>query len=421
MSTKETHIDPDRYKEATAHYLAGLAEDSPLSFDVIDSDGNIVFKTGQRIRPDVIEGLSKRGKRFYVPRMGRDGDFSRQIFSQEMMHNLIEDTSALFSDIRRLGTMTHEQYINACNQYGFLLQRLLPQDKTGGVLTLLHRARSGSHSAMHSVNVGLLAMIYSYKNGDPQEKIMNMAISGFLHDVGKQKVDENIILKPGALTREEFSAMMDHTKEGYRILDAVKNDKGDKVIPNVVKIVSLFHHRRLKSQGYPFKEGATRDDSERSYLELPAEARIIGIMDLYDAVTTNTPYRKSTGIESALRYILNLSGYLYTVEDVHSFLRVMGLTLNHGKSFLNPGDFVVLESVKVHPETRKKSRTYEFAKVEELYRSGLLTPKVTIFFNASKNTRINPISIDLHYDTSRKVVRVIHSPRLMGMMQRYMK
>lgn len=421
MATKETHIDPERYKEATSHYLLSLAEDRPLSSDVMDGDGNIVFKTGQRIRPDVIEKLSKQGKRFYVPRMGRDGDFSRQIFSQDVMHNLIEDTDALFSEIRRLGSMTHEQYINACNQYGFLLQRLLPQDRTGGVLTLPHKTRAGSHAAMHSVNAGLLGMIYAYKNGDSQERILNMAISGFLHDVGKQKVSETIIHKPDVLTREEFGAMMEHAREGYRILDAVTNDKGEKVVPGLVKIVSLFHHRKFKSQGYPFKEGTSRADGERTYLELPPEARIIGIIDLYDAVTTNTPYRKSMGIEAALRYLLNLSGYLYATEDIHSFLRVMGLTLNHGKSFLNPGDFVVLESVKVTPDTRKKLRTFEFAKIEELYRTGILTPKVSIFFNVSRNNKMNPISIDLHYDTSRKIVRVINSRRLVNMMERYME
>jgi HD-GYP domain-containing protein (c-di-GMP phosphodiesterase class II) len=420
MAMKDNQIDPERYREATSHYLLTLTEEKPLSFDIIDSDGNIVFKTGQRVVPDVIERLQRRGKRFYVPRMGRDGDFSRQIFSQEMMHHLIEDTVALFAGIRRNGIMTHEQYINASNQYLFLLQRLLPQDRTGGVLTLLHKARPGSHAAMHSVNVGLLAMVFAYKNGDPQDKIGDMAIAGFLHDVGKLMVSESIIHKPDALTRDEFAAIMEHTRNGYRILDAVTDGAGTKIVPGLIKIVSLFHHRKYKNPGYPFKEGATQVDGERTYLELPPEARIIGIIDLYDAVTTNTPYRKSMGIEQALRYILNLSGYLYAAEDTHAFLRIMSLSLNHGKSFLNPGDFVVLESVKSTPDTRKKTRTFEFAKIDEIFRSGILTPKVSIFFNVSKNKKMNPISIDLHYDTSRKIVRVINSRRLVDMLTRYM-
>jgi HD-GYP domain-containing protein (c-di-GMP phosphodiesterase class II) len=420
MAIKENQIDPERYREASSHYLLTLTEDNPLSFDIIDSDANIVFKTGQRVLPDVIEKLQRQGKRFYVPRMGRDGDFSRQIFSQEMMHHLIEDTATLFSEIRRSGQMTHEQFINASNQYLFLLQRLLPQDRTGGVLTLLHKAKAGTHDAMHSVNVGLLAMVYAYKNGDPQERIRHMAIAGFLHDVGKLMVPEAIIHKPQALSRDEFAAIMEHTRNGYRILDAVIDDAGTKIVPGLVKIVSLFHHRKYKNPGYPFKKGATQVDGERTYLELPHEARIIGIIDLYDAVTTNTPYRKSMGIEQALRYILNLSGYLYAVEDIHSFLRIMGLTLNHGKSFLNPGDFVVLESVKLAADTRKKTRTFEFAKIDEIYRSGILTPKVSIFFNVSRNKKMNPISIDLHYDTSRKIVRVINSRRLVNMLVQYM-
>jgi hypothetical protein len=98
----------------------------------------------------------------------------------------------------------------------------------------------------------------------------------------------------------------------------------------------------------------------------------------------------------------------------------MGLTLNHGKSFLNPGDFVVLESVKLAADTRKKTRTFEFAKIDEIYRSGILTPKVSIFFNVSRNKKMNPISIDLHYDTSRKIVRVINSRRLVNMLVQYM-
>jgi len=259
-------------------------------------------------------------------------------------------------------------------------------------------------------------MIYAFKNGDSPDRVENMAIAGFLHDVGKMKVPETIIQKPDVLSMEEFTAMTEHVRQGYRILDAVTGDGGEKIVPNLVKLVSLFHHRKFKSTGYPFKEGSGGADSERTYFELPVEARIIGIIDLYDALTTNTPYRRSMGIEGALRYILNLSGYLYASEDVHSFLRVMGLSLNRGKNFLNTGDFVVLESSKPGPDARKKIRTFEFARIEEIYKAGLLSPKVRIFYSITRNKKMNPIAIDLHYDSSRKIVRVINSGRLISML-----
>lgn len=113
-----------------------------------------------------------------------------------------------------------------------------------------------------------------------------------LHDIGKIGINEDILLKPGKLTNEEFIIMKTHSEKGYRILQAMGE------LENVAKCV-LCHHEKWDGTGYPL--GLKED-------EIPLISRIISIVDAYDVMTTKRPYKKPMSKEIAIAELIRCSG-----------------------------------------------------------------------------------------------------------------
>ncbi|MGB4270283.1 MAG: HD domain-containing phosphohydrolase [Spirochaetota bacterium] len=423
MDKDTVTIDTSRFQEISISYLKKLSGDKLLTFDVLDQNGNTVFSAGQALNDELLKKKSEEGVKFFIPRVTETiGVYDREIIDMKKLKAIADDTATMYLDIRKTGRMSYDQFLQSHNQLAAIVDSLRAEDKTGGVLSLLKEIKEFDYiTYTHSVNVGVLAMILVYKELSTGDKVKLAALAGYLHDIGKLRVDQSIIQKPGLLSYEEYKKVIEHTREGYRILDSVVDSTGKKVVPNIIKYVALFHHRKLQSPGYPFRDDDKDKSRETQYNELPDLARIMGICDMYDALTSATPFRMAMSVEKALRYILNLSNYLYSTDDVHRFIKVLGLSLNKGNPFLRVGDFIMLESEKVSLDTRKKIRVYEIARIEDISRINFMNPKVMIFYDVVRNKKLNNITVDLRYDTSRRIVRVFESTRIKEMLLRQLK
>ncbi len=413
-------IDLSKYKELPESYLKSLSGDKVLTFDILDQDGSVVFQASHSISSEDVKERIQEGTRFFIPRESEQkGALDHEIIPNDKMINLAEETSDIYANIRKKGSMTYEEYISAFDQLEEMVQGLGNEDKRGGCLSLLREMEDFEYyTYAHSVNVGMLAMILFHKLGCSKEKVEDLSIAGYLHDIGKLRVPSEIINKAGRLTSDEFSTIMEHTRNGYRILDGILDKDGNKVVPNVTKLTALFHHRKYKNRGYPFRE--IRDKkSEFFYLDLPEEVRLIAICDMYDAITTSTPYRKGVTPGEGLEYILNISNYHYTIDDVYRFLKPMILTLNKGQGILSEGDYLVLEATDGKRGGEKG--IYEFAKLIGATKGFPLEPSVRIFYDASRNKEIRPIEVDLKGDYYRKIARVLKSDRLTDMLNKLYK
>lgn len=131
-----------------------------------------------------------------------------------------------------------------------------------------------------------------------------LAIVAELHDIGKIGIGEEILLKPSALTKEEFEIMKTHTEKGYRIINASSE------LDNVAKCV-LTHHERWDGKGYPL--GLKGE-------EIPLISRIINIVDSYDVMTNERVYKKAMSKESALNELLRCSGTQFEPNIVQCFI-----------------------------------------------------------------------------------------------------
>jgi putative nucleotidyltransferase with HDIG domain len=135
-------------------------------------------------------------------------------------------------------------------------------------------------------------------------------LGAYLHDLGKVRVPHEILNKPGPLTREEFEVVQMHPIWGLELLAAVE-------FPWDLKPIIRWHHERYDGTGYPDR---LRGD------EIPVAAQIVGIVDVYDALTTERSYRPALPHEAAIAEIEKCRGW-WSAPVYEAFLRVRGAGL----------------------------------------------------------------------------------------------
>jgi len=164
-------------------------------------------------------------------------------------------------------------------------------------------------SLQHSVNVGVLAMALSASLGHALSTVEETGIAGFLHDVGKTKIDQGIVDKPGKLTELEYDEMKRHPEYGALILLQMEG------IPERVADGVLGHHIRFDRGGYP--EWAR----ERPFGVMAA---IVAVVDCYDAATTLRSYQQQMQPAQAAQEIRSQGGTSLDGEIVQRFLELAG-------------------------------------------------------------------------------------------------
>ena len=119
-----------------------------------------------------------------------------------------------------------------------------------------------------------------------------MANAAALHDIGKIAIPDNILLKPGKLTREEFEIMKTHTTKGCEILERFKQEDSDYY--RYCYDICRYHHERYDGKGYP--DGLAGD-------EIPLWAQIVSVVDVYDALVSPRVYKAAFSVDEAFRMI----------------------------------------------------------------------------------------------------------------------
>lgn len=150
-------------------------------------------------------------------------------------------------------------------------------DAMSDVVNYMHLVKPlDDYTYSHSLNVSLMAIIIGKWMGLNEKQLDEIAIAGLLHDLGKTKVSQELLSKPGKLTPAEFNEVKKHTILGFMMVEKAMNISTD------IKYAILMHHEKIDGTGYP--TGATES-------QIPLYARIIAVADIYDAMTSNRTYR----------------------------------------------------------------------------------------------------------------------------------
>jgi len=142
--------------------------------------------------------------------------------------------------------------------------------------------------------------------------------SARLHDLGKITIPDAILNKPGPLTEEEFQIMKTHSLVGERIIDEAIQLTGDAEFLNNAKVIAVSHHERWDGTGYPY--GLKGD-------EIPLQGRIMAVIDVYDALVSERPYKKSFSHKEAVKIIKEGSGRHFDPLIADVFCKIDEATL----------------------------------------------------------------------------------------------
>ena len=210
----------------------------------------------------------------------------------------------------------------------------------------------------HSLNVAILLANFGTCVGLNEEQIQELALSGFLHDIGKIKIPDEILHKPGRLDDQEMTIMKDHVYFGTKVL--IEMGIPDSIVETIGQ-----HHERLDGYGYP--DGLRGD-------EITQFGRMIAIVDTYDAITADRCYKVGMSSKKALQILMQDAPEKYDEGLVNQFVQCIGI-------------FPVGSLVKLNNE--------KIAMVLKQHPVHATKPLVKVFFSIRGNHYLEPKELNL--------------------------
>jgi len=175
--------------------------------------------------------------------------------------------------------------------------------------TLLRLARAGEYrdeeTGNHVIRMAKYSRVIAEQLGFSKDDADVIEMAAPMHDIGKIGIRDDILLKPGKLTHEEFEIMKRHTIIGYDIL----KDSPSKFL-QMGGIIALSHHEKFDGTGYPYGKKGN---------EIPIEARIVAVADVYDALVSERPYKNAWSMDAALDYMESHSGKHFDPDALYAF------------------------------------------------------------------------------------------------------
>jgi putative nucleotidyltransferase with HDIG domain len=252
---------------------------------------------------------------------------------------------------------------------GLPIDIAIPKEFTNGLVSSIDRnpnallcmtkiREKDSYLLEHSLNVAILLANFATHVGMSEALSQELALSGFLHDIGKIKVPDEILHKPGRLTDPEMEIMKNHVNEGTAVL-------AEMGIPKRIVRTIGEHHERLDGCGYP--EGKKGD-------EISLFGRMIAIIDTYDAITADRCYKVGMSSKKALQILLQESPEKYDQRLVKKFIKCIGI--------YPVGSLVKLTNERV-------------AMVVRQHEKHPTKPLVKVFYSLRGNHYLPPAELDL--------------------------
>lgn len=326
-------------RHAGYHGIRSLTDSREVMANFLDFKPDIIFL--DLIMPH-IDGFQLLGQlraiipeESYLPILILSGDLSIETRRRALSQGATDFITKPF-DLMEVLLRTQNMLKTRQLQEQLLAQNLSLEDAVGQRTRELQDARlelleklartveyRDDDTGQHTQRVGSNAAIIAYRLGltEYQSRIIQQAAP--LHDVGKVGIPDAILLKPRELTEQEYELMKSHTIIGAQILSQSRFD-----VLIAAEKIAHFHHERWDGSGYP---------SRTSGNEIPLEARITSVVDVFDALTHERPYKHAWSEEESLAEIRKLSGTHFDPDVVNTLFRV------------HEEGHIWVEAIKSHP------------------------------------------------------------------------
>ena len=261
-----------------------------------------------------------------------------------------EAVSSLFAEARMGRALDAEKCLPLVDEIASSVWR-----NPGAIVSLARLKTHDDYTYMHSMAVCALMVSLGRQLGMDEATAREVGLAGMLHDMGKAAMPLEVLNKPGNLTDDEYAIMKTHPQHGYELLQEGKG------VGEITLDVTLHHHERPDGRGYP--HGLSGDALSRV-------ARMGAVCDVYDAITSNRPYKAGWDPAESIAKMASWAGQFDT-EIFQAFVKSLGI--------YPIGSLVRMRSGKL-------------GVVVEQNESSLVSPKVKLFFSTRSNM---PIAVEL--------------------------
>lgn len=234
------------------------------------------------------------------------------------------------------------------------------------LISLARLKTADAYTYMHSVAVCAMMVALARQLGLDAEQTRSAGVAGLMHDLGKAAMPMDVLNKPGKLTEAEFAIIKTHPQEGHRLLQA-----GANVDPMVLD-VCLHHHEKTNGSGYP--HGLKGD-------EISLFAKMGAVCDVYDAITSNRPYKSGWDPAHSLRKMAEWANGHFDPKVFQAFVKSLGI--------YPVGSLVRLSSGRLGVVVEQTGKS-------------LTTPMVKVFYSTQANERLVPEMVDLSQTGTRE-------------------
>lgn len=305
VGTKFLTLIPEKYHDEVKKKLSWLSVENPINVyehQVVNSNGEICW---QRWTDQAF--FDGNGNIVEIQSVGVD--ITELKTKEKLLKETCQKIQFEIEENTKLLNRTKKDLIKEINERK-AMQEILKEN----IIKLRQSLNSGidvickiiemkdPYTNNHQIRVAYLAYNIAKEMGLKKSQLNSIYVAGILHDVGKIYVPSEILSKPGRLTDIEFNLIKIHSDIGYEILNKIS-------FPWPIDKIILQHHERIDGSGYP--KGLLRD-------EIMLEAKIIGVADVVEAMSSHRPYRPALGITIALEEIQRYKGIRYDKDVVEA-------------------------------------------------------------------------------------------------------
>jgi len=273
-----------------------------LGRSIIDSEGQVLLRAGVEMEDVYINRLYDLGIRYVYVQDDSLGetDEVEDVITEETRIETVKLVKKTFSSLqsdRKINIPALRLVVNR------MLDEIL--DNSNVLLSVSDMTAMDDFVFYHSVSVCTLAIMTGITLGYDDAKLKDLGVGALLHDIGKSKINPEILRREGSLNEEESALLSRHPEMGFNII------RGHSDISLLSAHVCFQHHERWDGTGYT--QGLKGD-------QIPLSSRILSVVDAFDAMTTSRPYREALSIEDAKAELIRCSGTQFDPNIVTIFL-----------------------------------------------------------------------------------------------------
>jgi putative nucleotidyltransferase with HDIG domain len=293
---------------------ASVQQGTILAKTIYNDIGQVLLSEGVVLKEGLLSRLQDKGIDYiYIKEEATEDIKAEEPISRELKRNVIVTIESTFKQIQKDSFISDSFVIERASQrFQKIIRNILDEimDHHDVISLLADVYTYDNYIFTHSFNVTLYSLAIGMELKLSPKELEILGLGAMLHDIGKMKVPENILFKPGKLTALEFEKMKKHSEDGFNILRNVPT------ISLLVAHCAYQHHERLNGTGYP------RGIKGK---QIHPFGKIIAVADVFDAVTSNRVYRKAMLPHVGLEILFAGSGELFEEKIVTAFRRAVAI------------------------------------------------------------------------------------------------